>query len=70
MKLIGEGVYNLNTLKEIKVTDSFNGLDKDVRGCQNEEPFQNCTTRRYMDTIIEKCGCRLFHIESSDMVQV
>ena len=36
MKLIGEGEYNLNALKQIKVTDDFLGMDQDVRQCQNE----------------------------------
>ena len=66
MKLIGEGEYNLNALKEIRVTDSYLGLDQDVRICQDEEPRINCTTRKYLDTLLGKCGClpitvRLFH---------
>ena len=44
-------------MKEIKVTDSFLGFDKDVRGCQNEEPYSNCTTRKYRYTILKECGC-------------
>ena len=44
VKLIGEGEYNLNTLKDIVVTDSYLGLDMDVRNCQHEEPYVNCTT--------------------------
>ena len=66
MKLIGEGEYNLNALKEIRVTESYLGLDQDVRGCQNEEPLKNCTTRQYLKTMLGECGClpfnfRLFH---------
>ena len=66
VELIGEGEYNLNVLKEIKVTDDFLGLDLDVRQCQNEEPLINCTTRKHLKTMLEECGClpfniRLFH---------
>ena len=64
MKLIGEGEYNLNALKEIKVTDDFLGLDQDVRQCQNEEPLTNCTTRHHLKTILEKCGCLPFNIRN------
>ena len=46
-KLIGEGEYNLDNLKEIKITDSYLGLDQDVRKCQNEESLFSCTTRQY-----------------------
>ena len=55
--LIGEGEYNLNALKEIKVTDSYLGLDQGTRECQIDEPFYNCTTRHFVDTILKECGC-------------
>ena len=46
--LIGEGEYNLNNLKEIDVTESFLGLPKQAKGCQNIEPFNSCTSRHYI----------------------
>jgi len=57
VQLIGEGEYNLNAIKEIKVTDDFAGIDKDIRECQMDEPLHNCTTRQYINTLEEKCGC-------------
>ena len=57
VKFIGEGEYNLNVLKEIKVTDSYLGLDQRERGCQNEESPDTCTTRKYHKTILGKRGC-------------
>ena len=39
-----EGDYNFNVLKQIEVTDSFLTLSQDARKCQNEEPYENCTT--------------------------
>ena len=53
----GEGKYNLNAIKEIKVTDSFLGLDMEDKGCQNEEPIENCTTRNYIETLLHQCSC-------------
>ena len=44
-------------LKESVVTDSFLNLDKKERGCQNEETYANCTTRLYIDAMVNKCGC-------------
>ena len=64
--LVGEGEYNLNVVKEIEVTESYMGLDQDVRGCQNKEPYDDCTTKIYMDTIIEKCGCLPSNIRISN----
>ena len=68
VELIGEGEYNLNDLKEIKVTDSYLGLDEHVRGCQNEKSFHNCTTKHYIDSILKECGCLPFDVRVSDKV--
>ena len=68
VKLIGEGEYNLNALKEVKATDSFLGLDQEVRGCQNEESLHNCSTRKHIKNLIEQCGCLPFNIRMSDKV--
>ena len=68
VKLIGEGEYNLDALKEIKVTDSYLGLDQDVRGCQNEESLNNCKTKHYLERILEKCDCLPFNIRLSEKV--
>ena len=57
LKLIGEGEYNLNALTEIEVTDSYLGIDQDIRGCQNEEPYLNCTTKHYVNNVLLECGC-------------
>ena len=68
VKLIGEGEYNLDALKEIKVTDSYLGLDQDVRGCQNEESLNNCKTKHYLKTLLEECDCLPFNIRQSEKV--
>ena len=69
LKLYGEGDYNLNVVKEVKVTESFLGLDSDVKGCNMEETFENCTTKIYVETVTQKCGCLPFNIYLSDKVQ-
>ena len=66
--LSGTGEYNLNVLKEIEVTDSFLSLDKKERGCQNEETYANCTTRLYIDAMINKCGCLPLAISLNERV--
>ena len=70
VRLIGEGNYNLNVLKEIDVTDSYLGLDQEVRGCQNEEPQDHCRTRVHRDTLLEQCGCLPFNMRLSDKVWI
>ena len=69
VKLVGEGEYNLDVLKEVKVTDSYLGLDQDIRDCQNEEPYHNCTTRLYMNSILKKCRCLPLHLNLLNEVQ-
>ena len=68
VKLVGEGEYNINVLTQIDVTESFLGLDQDSRKCQNEEPYLNCTTRQYHETMLAECGCLPFNIRLSDKV--
>ena len=65
--LVGEGQYNLNVMKEIKVTDSYQGIGQD---CQNVEPLQNCTTRHHIDTYLQNCGCLPFRMLLSDEVTI
>ena len=67
--LIGEGEYNLNALKEVKATDSYIGLGKEVTECQNDEPFFNCSTRQTIDAFLKECGCLPFAIQLSTKVK-
>ena len=56
--MIGEGEFNLNALKEIKVTESYFALDEEDRKCQdNNYPIQNCSTDHYVEAMINQCGC-------------
>ena len=68
VKLVGEGEYNLNVLKQIKVTDSFLKMNEDVKGCQDKEPLHNCTTRQYVDSTIKTCGCLPLNMRINDDV--
>ena len=70
MKFIGEGQYNLNTLKTIEVTESYLGLGQDVIQCQNVETIQNCTTRQYTESLQHKCGCLPITMTLSNKVDI
>ena len=59
--------YNLNVIKEVRVTDSFQSMGKDIKGCQ-EESYDECTTRKYMNTLMNKCQCLPFHLRLSNKV--
>ena len=57
LKFHGEGNYNLNDIKEVKVTDDFHNLEKSVKNCQKKEPLRACTTRKYFEDIVTSCQC-------------
>ena len=58
----------VNVQKEIQVTNSYLGLKQDVRECQNDEAFDKCTTRQYLDTILAECGCLPLSMRNSNKV--
>ena len=68
VNFVAQGEYNLNALKEVKATESFLGLDQEVRGCQNEESLHKCSTRKHIKNLIEQCGCLPFNMRLSDEV--
>ena len=51
--MIGEGLYNVDDMKELKVTESFLGLNEEVRDCQDKEAIQNCTTKLYLAALLQ-----------------
>ena len=58
-------VYNLNNVKEITTTNSFLSLDKASRKCQ-EESYDECTTRKYINLLRSKCQCLPFQLKTID----
>ena len=71
VRLIGEFQFNLQSLKEIKVSDSFLTLDVDSQKCQNIETYNDCKTRLYIKNMMQKCGClTLSHIMSEEVCKI
>ena len=62
--LFGEGEFNINVVKEIKVTDSYLGLGQEMTGCQMMETFDECTTRHFQNI----SGCVPFNIKRPGQV--
>ena len=48
--------YNLDALTMIDATDSFISQDETVRNC-SMEPLFNCTTRKYLEALLDRCRC-------------
>ena len=68
LKLYGEGEYNLNAVKQIRVTSDYLSLEKNVIKCQTEESFENCTTQHHIDHLLDQCHCLPLSIRVSDIV--
>ena len=68
LKLYGEGEYNLNAVKQIRVTSDYLSLEKNVIKCQTEESFENCTTQHHIDHLLDQCHCLPLSIRVSDNV--
>ena len=68
--LVGEGQYNLHSMKAVTVTESFKGLDKDIRNCENIETYNknDCKTRLYVENLRQECGCLPLHLLLSKKV--
>ena len=49
--------YNLNVIKEIKTTSSFLSMDENVRKCQDDETFDECVTKKYVENLKDECKC-------------
>ena len=41
----------------MEITDDYLGLGQDITKCQNMESYDDCTTRKYIETVKEKCNC-------------
>ena len=67
--LFGEGQYNFHSLKEISVTKSFLGLDRETIKCQNIESYNDCITRLYVRNIRQECGCLPLSLRLSEKVK-
>ena len=50
------------------MTDAFLGLSPGIKGCQNEEKYEDCTSKLFMDDAITKCGCLPLGIRLSKQV--
>ena len=49
-----ENEYNVNVIKEITTTSSFQSMERNERKCQNDKSFDECVTSNYIDNINNK----------------
>ena len=47
------------------MTEDFLRLKKDVKDCQNDESYDDCKTKEYIDALWKACQCLPFNIRKS-----
>ena len=55
--MYGGGLYSLESVKEISVTEGFKSLREDQKQCQSYESFEKCSTDSVMKKILQTCNC-------------
>ena len=63
-----EYTYNLNVVKEVKVTDSFLTLPEDDKQCQDEYTWLDCRTNKYLNSLLENCKCLPLNLRLKEQV--
>ena len=68
MEIFEEGQYNFLSLKEIVITDSFMGLNRETKNCQNVEAYEDCKTQSHIQNLRQECGCLPLALRLSEKV--
>ena len=68
LELHGEGIYNFDVVKELRITNDLLKLPLNIRACQNMEAIGNCPTRILKDKMLNVCGCLPFRIRVGNQV--
>ena len=63
MELSLDYSYDFINFVHQDATDSFFTLDEEIRKCQ-EEPKDDCSTRKYLEDLKNKCQCLPFQLRS------
>ena len=64
LKLYGSGLYALSAVKDIVVTKSFLGLNRDIRKCQHREIYEDCTSNYFYKMLQDTCNCTLYALRN------
>ena len=59
LKLPLESTYNLNSVKTVTVSEDFLTLDENIRQCQDMEQYDDCSTKHFVEQLLNACKCLL-----------
>ena len=64
VELLGEGNFRLGDVKQVVTTKDFNSLDESTRGCQMETSFEDCVTKKSLETLVNICNCMPYNLKN------
>ena len=62
--MYGSGVYSVDSVKEIKITDEFQNLDQGQKKCQSLHSFEQCVNNQLLGKIRKNCKCIPFELNT------
>ena len=68
LKLPLESTYNLNSVKTVTVSEDFLTLDENIRQCQDMEQYDDCSTKHFVEQLLNACKCLPIEMGTSDKV--
>ena len=60
--MYGSGIYSLQAVKEVKVTEEFKSLNEDRKNCQTDETLEDCLETALWTKTKDECNCIPFEI--------
>ena len=65
-----ENEYNLNVVKEISATESFLSMDRGISKCEDDETYDECVTKNYINDLKDRCKCLPLSLSLNSMDEV
>ena len=62
--MFGGGIYSLQSVKEIRVTEGFKSLTEDQKECQTSETYEQCLENLLMTKMEENCQCIPYELKN------
>ena len=62
----------IESVKDIKATPSFYGLEESIRKCSNKSPYFDCTSKIFQQNSLKHCGCvpENINVEAKVTIQI
>ena len=64
MELHGDGNFKLENVKQMKITKDFRALDEQSRKCQTKISFEDCVTKKYLESMKANCKCLPYNLQN------